>query len=181
MMTRCPGSVAVSRATPFRVLLLSLLALLLVSPGAGAWTIVRDTGTHGQWRFLDQVRVPGGICERRSAGVYLVPNDTARVWARDRTARVDTQKVGARFLAQVRRDGRWVPAASVFGLTTEHATDATPASFAWGGYTFPRGAYRIVLVFLWYGRDETTVVGSVKIRVRVYQGSVGPGNAYCEA
>ena len=107
-------------------------------------------------------------------------NVTTKVWARNWTAKVDVQKVGARFLVQTDQNGVWVPAASVFGMTTEHATDTTPATFAWGGYVFPPGRYRIVLQFLWFGHDGHTIVGSVKIRVQSYVGTVGPGNAYCE-
>lgn len=90
------------------------------------------------------------------------------LYARDRTAGVDTQKVGYKLTVQVRQDGTWVKAMSL-ATVKGTATDRTPATLAnWpGGGRSDTTAARAILRLNWH-RADGTVAGWVRIRMQYY-------------
>ena len=147
---------------------MALLAVALVAPGAGAWTIVSTNGPHGTWAFDDTDAAPGAYCGIGTTGLYIFPNDSLKIWARDLTSGPDRRYVALTLIAEQRKNGRWVRRTKG-GLTSEQATDTVPATFALGWQEFaPVGRYRLKLKLIWYTSTWGVVAGTVTIRIQHY-------------
>lgn len=159
-MDRSIGVTWRGRARAPRRLSLAALAagvlLLATAPVATGDTKLGHSGPIGKRSLNDTARHPGANCFYEDGdgrlGVAEIRVRPPRVFARNRTAGVDTQTVGWRAILQQTTDGgaTWPETFSSPDYTAS-ATDSTPAHFSAHTYAVPDDArVRVQIQTFWY-------------------------------
>lgn len=154
------------------ILAMAVFGTLGAAPASAA-DVLADTGVHGAWSLVDTTAQPAAECIR---GAFDEPDilgsvllQYPKVYAKDRTANVDRQRVSYTLRIMKWNGSKWIkpyPAYPIKGWATETkaATWNVPAAYA----MIP-GPIQTRVIIRWYAPDRTTVVGRVALAVRYYQ------------
>lgn len=163
----------ISRAIRHGALLLTIATLgTLAAAPASAADVLADTGVHGAWSLLDTPAQPAADCDRGAfdepdiVGTLLLQKPV--VYARDRTANVDRQRVSYTLRIMKWNGTKWIkpfPADAIKGWATETkaATWNVPEA-----YPMIKGPIQARVIIRWYAADRVKVLGRVALKVRYY-------------